>query len=96
MLLKAVSNLMFSCHALLSDLRKGRSYLYTQSLVSCPALKPRPQSIRHFCACAAKADRLKQAKQEAEKEIKAYKAQREEAFQKRISDVSPPTQDLAL
>ena len=39
--------------------------------------------------CAAKADRLKQAKQEAEKEIKAYKAQREEAFQKRMSDVSP-------
>lgn len=39
---------------------------------------------------AAKADRLKQAKQEAEKEIKAYKAQREEAFQKRISDVSLP------
>jgi len=86
---------MFSCHALLSDLRKGRRYLYTQSLVSCPALK-QPQSIQHFCACAAKADRLKQAKQEAEKEIKAYKAQREEAFQKRISDVSPPTQDLAL
>ena len=43
----------------------------------------------HFCTCAAKSDRLKQAKQEAEKEIKAYKAQREEAFQKRMSDVSP-------
>ncbi|CAL5221715.1 g3957 [Coccomyxa viridis] len=36
----------------------------------------------------AKSDRLKQAKQEAEKEIKAYKAQREEAFQKRMSDDS--------
>ncbi|CAK0780233.1 hypothetical protein CVIRNUC_004979 [Coccomyxa viridis] len=35
-----------------------------------------------------KADRLKQAKQEAEKEIKAYKAQREEQFQKRMSDDS--------
>ena len=40
-------------------------------------------------AFAAKADRLKQAKQEAEKEIKAYKAQREEQFQKRMSDVRP-------
>ena len=30
---------------------------------------------------------MKQAKQEAEKEIKAYKAQREEQYQKRISDV---------
>jgi hypothetical protein len=38
----------------------------------------------HF---AAKADRLKQAKAEAEKEIKAYKAQREEQYQKRIADV---------
>ena len=46
--------------------------------------------------CAAKADRLKQAKQEAEKEIKAYKAQREEAFQKRMSDVSPPSIMLKL
>lgn len=36
----------------------------------------------------AKADRLKQAKQEAEREIKAYKAQREEQYQKRISDDS--------
>ena len=40
-------------------------------------------------AFAGKADRLKQAKQEAEKEIKAYKAQREEQFQKRMSDVRP-------
>jgi hypothetical protein len=37
---------------------------------------------------SAKADRLKQAKQEAEREIKAYKAQREEQYQKRIADVS--------
>lgn len=36
---------------------------------------------------AAKADRLKQAKAEAEKEIKAYKAQREEQYQKRIAEV---------
>jgi hypothetical protein len=36
---------------------------------------------------AAKSDRLKQAKAEAEKEIKGYKAQREEQYQKRISDV---------
>ena len=40
-------------------------------------------------AFAGKTDRLKQAKQEAEKEIKAYKAQREEQFQKRMSDVRP-------
>jgi Vacuolar (H+)-ATPase G subunit len=37
---------------------------------------------------AAKADRLKQAKAEAEKEIKAYKAQREEQYQKRIAEVN--------
>ena len=36
---------------------------------------------------AAKSDRLKQAKAEAEKEIKGYKAQREEQYQKRIADV---------
>ena len=48
----------------------------------------------HCCICAAKSDRLKQAKQEAEKEIKAYKAQREEAFQKRMSDVSQPLDEI--
>ncbi|KAK9819079.1 hypothetical protein WJX81_002296 [Elliptochloris bilobata] len=36
----------------------------------------------------AKADRLRQAKQEAEREVKAYKAQREEQYQKRIADDS--------
>jgi len=36
---------------------------------------------------AAKADRLRQAKQEAEREVKSYKAQREEQYQKRIADV---------
>lgn len=35
-----------------------------------------------------KTDRLKQAKAEAEKEVKAYKQQREEAYQKRIADDS--------
>ena len=37
---------------------------------------------------AEKADRLKQAKQEAEKEVKAYKQQREEQYQKRIAEAS--------
>lgn len=41
-------------------------------------------------ARAAKADRLRQAKQEAEREVKAYKAQREEQYQKRIADVRGP------
>ena len=36
---------------------------------------------------AARTDRLKQAKAEAEKEIKAYRQQREEKYQKAISDV---------
>lgn len=45
----------------------------------------RPHS--YFGESAAKADRLKQAKAEAEKEIKAYKAQREEQYQKRIAEV---------
>ena len=53
-------------------------------------LKPRLNFANGiYPALAAKADRLKQAKQEAEKEIKAYKAQREEQFQKRMSDVRP-------
>lgn len=37
--------------------------------------------------CADKAERLKQAKKEAEKEVAAYKQQREDAYQKRIKDV---------
>ena len=34
-----------------------------------------------------KSERLKQAKKEAEKEIAAYRQQREEAYKKQISDV---------
>ena len=47
--------------------------------------------LKPFINPPGKADRLKQAKQEAEKEIKAYKAQREEQFQKRMSDVRTAT-----
>ena len=36
---------------------------------------------------AEKSERLKQAKKEAEKEIAAYRQQREEAYKKQISDV---------
>ena len=36
----------------------------------------------------AKTDKLKLAKAEAEREIKAYKSQREEQYQKRMADVS--------
>lgn len=36
---------------------------------------------------AAKADRLKQAKDEAEKEIGAYKAEREAEFQRKLATV---------
>lgn len=36
----------------------------------------------------AKTDRLKQAKTEAEREIKAYKAQREEQYQTRVAEDS--------
>lgn len=42
-----------------------------------------------FIACAAaKSERLKQAKREAEKEIQAYRQEREEAYKKRMADVS--------
>lgn len=36
---------------------------------------------------AAKADRLRQAKAEAEKEIAAYRAEREGAYQKKLAEV---------
>ena len=39
-------------------------------------------------SCSDKSERLKQAKREAEKEIQAYKQQREDAYQKRVKDVS--------
>ena len=37
--------------------------------------------------CAGKTDRLRQAKAEAEKEISAYRAEREGAYQKKVSEV---------
>ena len=44
--------------------------------------------LQHPCLCCAdKSERLKQAKKEAEKEVAAYKQQREDAYQKRIKDV---------
>jgi hypothetical protein len=39
-------------------------------------------------APAAKQDRLKQARAEADREIAAYKAEREGAYQKKVSEVS--------
>ena len=44
----------------------------------------------HACSLlpfAAKQDRLRQAKAEAEKEIAAYRAEREGAYQKKIAEV---------
>ena len=38
-------------------------------------------------AHAAKAERLRQAKAEAEKEISAYRAEREGAYQKKLAEV---------
>lgn len=40
------------------------------------------------CTSAAKADRLRQAKAEAEKEIAAYRAEREGAYQKKVAEAS--------
>jgi hypothetical protein len=42
-----------------------------------------------FLLSAAKQDRLKQARAEADREIAAYKAEREGAYQKKVSEVSP-------
>lgn len=39
------------------------------------------------CVTAAKAERLRQAKAEAEKEISAYRAEREGAYQKKLAEV---------
>jgi Vacuolar (H+)-ATPase G subunit len=38
-------------------------------------------------SCAAKSDRLKQAKAEADKEIQAYKQDKENSFQQKVSAV---------
>jgi hypothetical protein len=46
--------------------------------------------------CTDKSERLKQAKREAEKEIQGYKQQREDAYQKRIKDVSPVLCTLSM
>lgn len=46
--------------------------------------------------CAAKSDRLKQAKAEAEKEIEAYKQDRENAYQQKQSAVSTGIVCMAL
>lgn len=43
---------------------------------------------------AAKAERLRQAKAEAEKEISAYRAEREGAYQKKLAEVGVHTQRL--
>ena len=41
----------------------------------------------HSTAFLAKTDRLRQAKAEAEKEIAAYRAEREGAYQKKVAEV---------
>ena len=45
---------------------------------------------------AAKSDRLRQAKAEAEKEIAAYKAEREGAYQKKLAEVRVRSERLAV
>lgn len=45
---------------------------------------------------AAKQDRLKQARAEADREIAAYKAEREGAYQKKVSEVSRSSCPLQL
>ena len=51
------------------------AFLPCPSCPSCPALP---------CPAAAKADRLKQAKDEAEREIGAFKAEREAEFRRKV------------
>ena len=49
---------------------------------------PREQQLNYSMPrIAAKSDRLRQAKAEAEKEIAAYRAEREGAYQKKIAEV---------
>ena len=48
-----------------------------------------PGSFECRCMSAARGERLKQAKAEAEKEIKTYKKQREDQYHNRIEDVHP-------
>ncbi|KAL4438188.1 hypothetical protein ABPG77_010549 [Micractinium sp. CCAP 211/92] len=44
----------------------------------------------------AKADRLKQAKDEAEREIAAFKAEREADFKRKVSDHGSSSQDTSV
>jgi hypothetical protein len=65
---------------------------------SLPRLSSRPdrwagaESLRSAAAPAGKQERLRQAKAEAEKEIAAYRAEREGAYQKRIQEVRRPAE----
>lgn len=47
----------------------------------------------HLALAAAKADRLKQAKEEAEREITAYKTEREAEFKRKMVDDSTSSQE---
>jgi hypothetical protein len=46
-----------------------------------------PYHVPLVAGCAGKAERLRQAKAEAEKEISAYRAEREGAYQKKLAEV---------
>ena len=51
-----------------------------------------PRKGPDHCIChAAKQERLRQAKAEAEKEIAAYRAEREGAYQKKVAEVGSRT-----
>lgn len=64
--------------------RKGES----TAAPSQSRLAPLDRQANSAAMLADKSERLKQAKREAEKEIQSYKQQREDAYQKRIKDVS--------
>jgi V-type H+-transporting ATPase subunit G len=51
---------------------------------------------QHRATFAAKTERLKQAKDEAEKEILSYKAEKEAEFQRKMSDDTSISHDNAL
>jgi len=64
--------------------------LKSQPLLT-PFLSLNVLSYEHECfLCSAKSARLKQAKEEAEREIAEYRAQMEAEFQRKVAEVRTP------
>lgn len=87
-----------------SSAEKGMKMLDIRSAATFPARMPKHQQQLTGDVClenaplfllTGKAERLRQAKAEAEKEISAYRAEREGAYQKKLAEVRCAEQHAA-